>query len=129
MRVHHIGYLVRRLEKAVRRFEQLGYTAKGAPVYDEGRRVNIQFLEKDGYLVELVASAAPDSVVAGLYQRFRNAPYHLCYAADSFEEELARLCQNGYVQMGEPAPAPAFGGRRVVFLLSAEIGMIELVEE
>ena len=42
--------------------------------------------------------------------------------------ELAALESGGYTRMDEPTPAPAIGGRRVCFLYSARIGMIELLE-
>ena len=55
--------------------------------------------------------------------------YHLCYEAENFEKELAELEGNGYIRIDEPTPAPAIGGRRVVFLMHPAAGMLELLEE
>ena len=41
----------------------------------------------------------------------------------------ARLEGNGYIRIDEPTPAPAIGGRRVVFLMHPAAGMLELLEE
>lgn len=129
MRIHHIGYLVRKLDRAAARFKQLGFSVVQEAVYDEYRKIDILFMGKDGYIIELIAATSQEAVVSGLYKKFRNAPYHLCYGTSSFDEELKQLCENGYVQIDQPHPAPAFFGRRVVFLLCSDIGMIELVEE
>ena len=128
MTVHHIGYLVKRLDRAAAEFAALGYEALGESCRDESRGVDILFLRKDGYTVELVSPYTPESVVAGLIKTYKNAPYHICYETADFERELAALESGGYTRMGEPSPAPAIGGRRVCFLYSPRIGMIELLE-
>lgn len=128
-RLHHTGYLVKRLEKSRDSFLSLGFQTLGEPVYDAYRDVDILFLEKDGYTVELVSPRSGASVVAGLMKTFRNAPYHLCFETDDLTGELARLEGSGFTRMDDPTPAPALGGRRVCFLMSAQIGMIELLEE
>ena len=121
MNIHHIGYLVKKGPKAQAAVEALGYIAEG--------EVDILFLQKDGYRIELVSPYAPDSVVSGLIRTYKNAPYHLCYEAENFEKELAELEGNGYIRIDEPTPAPAIGGRRVVFLMHPAAGMLELLEE
>lgn len=129
MNIHHIGYLVKKGPKAQAAFEALGYIAVGEWTHDEIRKVDILFLQKDGYRIELVSPYAPDSVVSGLIRTYKNAPYHLCYEAENFEKELAELEGNGYIRIDEPTPAPAIGGRRVVFLMHPAAGMLELLEE
>ena len=91
--------------------------------------MDILFLEKDGYVVELVSPNAPDSVVSGLIKTYKNAPYHLCYVCENLDEEISKLTGEGYVQIDLPTPAPAIGGKRVSFLMNRFIGMIELLEQ
>ena len=129
MRIHHIGYLVKKLEKAAEEFEKLGYVRLGDVTDDTYRKVEILFLEKDGYVVELVSPNAPDSVVSGLIRTYKNAPYHICYACEDLDGEIERLAGSGYVQIDAPMPAPAIGGRRVCFLMNRVAGMIELLEK
>lgn len=128
MKVHHIGYLVKKLVKAAEEFEKLGYVRLGEITADPYRKIDILFLEKDGYVVELVSPNQPDSVVSGLIRTYKNAPYHICYESAGFQKDLERLTADGYVQIDEPAPAPAIGNRRVVFLMNSRLGMIELLE-
>ena len=55
MKVHHVGYLVKKLDKAAEEFEKLGFVRQGDMTNDTYRKVDILFLEKDGYVVELVS--------------------------------------------------------------------------
>lgn len=128
MKIHHIGYLVKRMEKAAAAFEALGYERSGGMTHDEGRRVDILFLEKDGYTVELISPYAQDSVVSGLMKTYKNAPYHICYEAQDFEKDIAWLEHNGYVRMDEACAAPAIAGRKVTFFMHPALGMIEVLE-
>ena len=128
LKVHHIGYLVKKIDAAISSFEKLGYQIKQNTVYDDIRKVNICFMEKDGYCIELVSPAAEDSVVSGLMKRFKNSPYHICYETDDFEKDYMTLVSGGFVAIDTPTPAPALGGRKVVFLSSASMGMIELIK-
>jgi len=127
LKIHHIGYLVKKIEKAKQAFESLGYLTKQDTVYDDIRKVHICFLTKDGCCVELVSPAAGDSVAAGLMKKYKNSPYHICYEADDPEAAYRKLTADGFTAIDAPTPAPALEGRRVVFLISPVIGMIELI--
>lgn len=127
LKIHHIGYLVKKIEKAKKTFEALGYLVEQDTVRDEIRKVDICFLIKDGYRVELVSPFSEDSVVAGLLKKYKNAPYHICYEADDSDAAYRKLTENGFAAIDTPTPAPALGGCKVVFLTSPVIGMIELI--
>lgn len=127
LKIHHIGYLVKKIEKAKETFEALGYRVERDTVYDEIRKVDICFLIKDGYRVELVSPASADSVVSGLLKKYKNTPYHICYEADDPETAYRELTENGFAAIDTPTPAPALDNREVVFLTSPVIGMVELV--
>lgn len=128
LKIHHIGYLVKKIDRAKQTFETLGYRIEQDTVYDDIRKVDICFLVKEGYRVELVSPASPDSVVSGLIKKYKNAPYHICYETEDFEAALAELTAGGFLAIDTPTPAPALGGRKVVFLTSAAAGMIELID-
>mgnify|MGYP002509879528 CR=1 FL=1 len=127
LKIHHIGYLVKKIGKAKQSFEMLGYQVEQDTVYDDIRKVDICFLIKDGYRVELISPVSADSVVSGLLKKYKNAPYHICYEADDPEAAYLELTGNGFAAIDTPTPAPALGGRNVVFLTSPVAGMIELL--
>ena len=127
--VHHIGYLVKNIEKATAQFESLGYSIINEKCYDDYRKVDIVFLEKDGYTVELVSPVSEESVVWGLMGRYKNSPYHICYEAEDITAAADALTSQGFVAIDTPTPAPAIDGRKVQFLQGRFIGMIELVQK
>lgn len=127
LKIHHLGYLVKKIEKAKEAFASLGYQVEQDTVRDDIRKVDICFLIKDGYRVELVSPISEDSVVAGLLKKYKNTPYHICYEADDPQAAYRELTENGFIAIDTPTPAPALGGCEVVFLTSPVIGMIELI--
>ncbi len=127
LKIHHIGYLVKKIEAATRTFEALGYQLVQNIMYDDIRKVNICFMTKDGCCIELVSPTTEDSVVSGLMKKYKNCPYHICYETNNFEQDYQELQENGFISIDVPTPAPAIQGRDVVFLTNASVGMIELL--
>ncbi|MCM1251904.1 MAG: VOC family protein [Clostridium sp.] len=127
LKVHHIGYLVKKINKAVQSFEALGYRILQNTIYDDIRKVNICFMQKDEYCIELVSPAAEDSVVSGLMKKYKNSPYHICYETNAFDKDYQTLLTSGFTAVDTPTPAPALQGREVAFLISPILGMIELL--
>ncbi len=129
MTVHHIGYLVKNIEKSKVLFTDLGFSIEQDTVYDDWRDVNICFLVKNGYRVELVSPTNSSSVVGELRKKIGNSPYHICYEVNNLEEAIVELGKSRFVIWEEPHEAPAIDGNRVAFLVNSQIGMIELVEK
>lgn len=127
LQIHHIGYLVKKMDAAILSFKSLGYEVVQDTTYDDIRKVNICFLKKDGYCIELVSPTSEDSVVSGLLRKYKNSPYHICYETENFDEDYRALQSNGFITIDAPTPAPALHNREVVFLTSPVMGMIELI--
>ena len=72
------------IQIAKKTFEARGYSTEQDIIYDDIRKVNICFLVKDGYRVELVSPVSEDSVVSGLIKKYKNSPYHICYETADF---------------------------------------------
>jgi methylmalonyl-CoA/ethylmalonyl-CoA epimerase len=127
--VHHVGYLVKHIDPAIVSFQKLGFSLTGSVTHDEHRKVDIAFLENGSYRVELVSPYSEDSVVFGLLKVYRNAPYHLCYISTDLVKDAEALSHQGFMIFEPECPAPAISNRKVIFLMSASIGIIELVED
>jgi methylmalonyl-CoA/ethylmalonyl-CoA epimerase len=130
MRIHHVGYAVHDLEAATEGFVALGYRCEGGPMADVPRKIRVQFVERDGYRVELIAPLnGPDtpSPVTGLLEHIGPTAYHLAYEVDDVEGEIGRLVGLGYRVIEEPSVAPAVGGRDAAFLMHPEVGLVEVL--
>lgn len=128
MQVDHIGYAVKRLEKAMEDFQDLGYRF-GQITEDTDRNLRIVFGENQGYRVELLSPMEGMESPVDDYLRKNGAiPYHICYRSSNFEEDVAKLQKEKYRIVVPPQKACAFGGNRVVFMMKLSIGLIEIVE-
>lgn len=56
-------------------------------------------------------------------------PYHICYKSADMEADIEELKKKHFRISVPPAPAILFGGKRVVFLYSLAVGLVEVVEE
>ena len=128
MRVDHIGYAVKNIDKAKKSMEALGYKFEDT-VEDTDRNIFIAFGEMDGCRVELIASMGEGSPVDTYLSKIGPTPYHICYRSSDIEADNAELQKNRFKISAPLAPAIAFKNKRVVFMYSLSVGLIEIVEE
>ncbi len=129
MKIHHVGYIVKRIERAIYTFEGLGFNAESEIVFDDYRGIDICFMIKDGYRIELVSPKNKDSVVYDLQKKYGNSPYHICYTCSDLEQKITELRNCGFVQLDDAHEAIALCRMKVCFLVHPYMGMIELLEE
>lgn len=130
MTVDHIGYAVKNIEKAEKQMKALGYSFEPT-VDDADRNVYIAFGSLAGYRIELVAPGSQEGgcPVDSILSKSGPTPYHICYKSADIESDIERLEKNRFKVTVPLAPAIAFGGKRVVFMYSLSVGLIEIVEE
>lgn len=130
MKIDHIGYAVKRIDRALSSFEKLGYVFESV-IDDTDRNVKLVFGEKDGYRIELVAPLDKKlkSPVDEYLSNTVGTPYHICYKSENLDREIQELKSQGYKVVIEPRPAVAFCGKRVVFIMNIGFGLLEIVEE
>lgn len=136
MKVDHIGYLVKDLDRAAAAFAELGFVPVTDVIRDDmpdsagaARNVLLRFMENAGTVVELVAPLGEDSHV---YERLRTCgegPYHICYAVEDLAAQMEKMRAQKWMILRRPSPAVAFGGAPVAFLVKKGAGMVELVEK
>lgn len=130
MKINHIGYAVKRIDRAITAFQKLGYEFEPA-IDDKDRNVKLAFGSKDGYRIELVAPLDKklESPVDQYLSNAVGTPYHICYESDNLDAEIEELKAQGNKVVIEPRPAVAFGGRKVVFMMNIGFGLMEIVEK
>ena len=128
MKVHHIGYAVPDIAKAVLEFESLGWKVSSEITDDMPRQVRIVFMRNGDQLVELVAPLSAASPICKTLQKGSGTPYHICYEVANLETAEAELKKMRFITFKKAAVAPAIGGRRVIFMYAKNVGVVELVE-
>jgi len=129
--LHHIAYAVADIRAYVDTFLKplFGEVEVGEIFSDPIQKVRVAFVRApDGPLIELVEAAADESPVSKLVGSARGGLYHVCYEVDDMKAAICRLRQLRCLPLGQPVPAVAFGGRSIVFLMTPQRDLIELVE-
>lgn len=127
LKIHHIGYAVKNIDKAIEHFSNLGYVVHDKAV-DEKRKVIIAFAESSGYSIELIAPLSDGSPVDSILKKNGPTPYHICYETVDIKLMCQKLKAEKFRVISDISPAPAIDNANVVFLLSPVMGIIELVE-
>ncbi|MCO4314536.1 VOC family protein [Pectobacterium versatile] len=130
MKLHHFGFLSKKLNETVDTFTLLGHKIISDIIRDDIRGVDIVFLTSDtNELIEIVSPYTENSIVKNLIKKSNNNLYHIAYSVDDIDEKILNLQHEGFILIDPPKPAIAFNGKKVAFLISSNVGMIELVEE
>ena len=131
MRFHHVGYAVQSISDY--RFEffdpLFSPLSVSRIVEDPIQRVRVCFAKmQGGVTIELVEPAASDSPIKTIIGSQRGGLYHQCFEVDDLDEAIARFRSKSSLPLARPAPAAAFDGRRIAFVLTPQRDLIELLE-
>lgn len=129
MKIHHVGFLSKNLEKSEAEFSALGFECEKQAEFDAIRKVNISFWLNGAYRVELIEPAGKDSPLYPLLKHYKNTPYHFCYESENFDADAKMLSDSGYFLMQDAQIAPCMESKRVCFFMGAGCGILELVEK
>jgi len=128
MKIHHVGYAVKNIDKALDEFLLLGFKILSKQL-DEARNINIIFIEKDNYIIELISPQNVASPINKILTKNGPIPYHLCYESSEFQKDLEYLVTLGWVVIEKPKKAIAIDNSLVAFLYSKHIGIVEILEK
>jgi methylmalonyl-CoA/ethylmalonyl-CoA epimerase len=131
LRFHHIGYAVQNIrsyldEFFIPLFAPLDVTE---PVTDPIQRVRVCFARVgEGPTIEFVEPLDAESALSSVIGSIRGGVYHLCYEVDDLDEAMKVFRRKRCMPVGKPVPALAFNNRRIVFFLTPQHDLIELLE-
>jgi methylmalonyl-CoA/ethylmalonyl-CoA epimerase len=126
-RFHHLGVACRDIRREAEGWKTLGYAAEEPEFHDPIQRVRGCFLTGLGPRLELLEPAGDGSPLDGVLARGAKI-YHQGFTAFAFERALDHLQASGLKAVSSPAPAVAFGGRRVCFFMTPTLNLIEIIE-
>jgi methylmalonyl-CoA/ethylmalonyl-CoA epimerase len=129
--LHHLGFVVSSISAVAEEFA-LSMSAHwdGEIIHDPTQRVRVAFFSASDVrnpVFELVEPASEVSPV-GNFLKKGGGLHHVCYEIDDLEFGLRAARSVGLVVVADPAPAVAFGGRRIAWICSKRRLLIELLE-
>jgi methylmalonyl-CoA/ethylmalonyl-CoA epimerase len=117
-RFHHIGVAVPSITKAEPDVDAIA---------DPIQKVGVAFLSVNGLTVELVEPHGERSPVQRSLEKGVTL-LHLCYEVPDLRASLEHCRGFGFSPLGQPVPAVAFGGRKILWVFSRTYGLFELLE-
>ena len=55
-------------------------------------------------------------------------PYHMCYDSFDWDNDIKKLCDDGFIRVSKPSISPLFDNKYVVFMYKVNLGIIELIK-
>ena len=131
-RLVHVGVAVPKLDPAAEMLRTLfGYEVVSGPFDDPIQKVSVNFLKQssdDAAEIELIAPLTEDSPVRSTLAKGGGAAYHLCFETSDLDGALEHAKSLRCLLVSPPAPAVAFGGRRIAWFYTPTRQLFELVE-
>jgi methylmalonyl-CoA/ethylmalonyl-CoA epimerase len=131
-KLKHVGVAVPELDAAAEMLETLlGYKVVAGPFDDPIQKVTVNFLKQSGEdaaEIELIAPLTEDAPIRSILAKGSGAAYHLCFETTDLDGALKHAKSKGCMMVSPPAPAVAFGGRRIAWFYTPTRQLFELVE-
>lgn len=129
---HHIGFVVASIATSIQGFVSLLQADWDERVFhDPNQDVRVTFLKsrrsEEDPLWELVEPADALSPVQAMAMK-GGGLHHVCYVVENLEQALAEARSKGAIVTRKPAPAVAFGGRRIAWIYTRNRLLIEYLE-
>ncbi len=129
--LHHVGFVVASIrDTAPPMAVLLGCEWDGNIILDPLQQAHVTFLRSRNVadpLFELVEPEGHDSPVHKFLER-GGGLHHVCYQVEDLEQQLQHSRSSGALVVRQPAPAVAFGGRRIAWVFSKTKLLVEYLE-
>jgi methylmalonyl-CoA/ethylmalonyl-CoA epimerase len=129
--LHHLGFVVASISAVAEEFAtSMSAHWNGEITHDPIQKVRVAFfrpVHPRNPVFELIEPASELSPVSSFLKK-RGGLHHVCYEIDDLESGLRDARKAGLVTVAHPAPAVAFGGRRIAWVCSKTRLLVELLE-
>ncbi len=129
--LHHLGFVVASISAVADEFSAFMSVRQDGPIiHDPIQRVRVAFFNPHAPrnpVFELVEPAGDTSPVSSFLKK-GGGLHHVCYELDDLEAGLEEAQAVGLAMVAAPAPAVAFGGRRIAWVCSKHRLLMELLE-
>jgi methylmalonyl-CoA/ethylmalonyl-CoA epimerase len=130
LRLHHVGYVVASIDQTVSSFARsVNGSWNGSVVHDPIQKVRVTFIHTPGSDVQIeLVEPADDASPVGAFLGAGGGLHHLCYEVHDCERTLRLVRGRNGMIVRRAKPAPAFGGRKIAWAITAEKLLVELLE-
>jgi methylmalonyl-CoA/ethylmalonyl-CoA epimerase len=129
--LHHLGFVVASISAVAEEFAaSISARWDSQIIHDPIQQVRVAFfgpVDPRNPVFELVEPASDVSPVSNFLKKCGGL-HHVCYEIDDLEAGLRDARSAGLVIVARPAPAVAFGGRRIAWICSKNRLLTELLE-
>jgi methylmalonyl-CoA/ethylmalonyl-CoA epimerase len=129
--LHHLGFAVSSISAAAEGFAaSVSAHWDGEVIFDPIQGVRVAFFhpaDNRNPVFELVEPAIEGSPVSNFLKK-GGGLHHVCYEVDDLESGLLEARGVGLAIVADPAPAVAFGSRRIAWVCSKKRLLVELLE-
>ncbi len=132
LNLHHFGFVVPDIAVGVSGFmRSLGAVWDGRIYEDPFQAVKVTFLTVGSgpAQIELVEPAGQHSPVLRFLREGGGGIHHVCYEVADLDRHVVAMKSRGCLIARRAKPAVAFQGRRIVWMLTAEKLLVELLED
>ena len=125
---HHFGIACRDLGREEAAYAELGYTVEAPDFIDPVQGVRGRFLAEGGPRLELLVALEGSQVLEPWLTTGTSRVYHEALETLDLKRTLDSMIDSGARVVVEPAPAVAFNGREICFLMLRNMALVELIE-
>lgn len=126
MKVHHIGIVVKDIEKSCRLYQHLGYAKLSSVIEDDIQHNKLLFLKNGDLLIELIEPIDSSSPV---YNPRNLGYHHICYEVEDLDKAVSIFEDVGLGKVfTDKITAPAFCDRKIMFAILKDGSIIEFLE-
>jgi len=95
LKLHHIGIVVKNIQKSLGELNQyLNFESTTVPSLVGSQKVNICFLKTNNVFLELIEPTQENSPISDFVKK-KGGFHHLCFEVDDIHVELERMKKNG----------------------------------
>ena len=129
MILHHIGIVVPKIQDSIGELTKfLNFDTIGIPTLIGSQKVNVCFLNIEGFRLELIEPVEESSPVSD-FASGGGGFHHLCFEVDDIHQEVKKMVKSGARLVVKPVIG--FENRLIAFLLlkmkNTKCNLIELV--
>jgi methylmalonyl-CoA/ethylmalonyl-CoA epimerase len=117
--LHHLGFVVSSISAVAEQFAaSTAARWDGEVIHDPIQRVRVAFFSPADSQIPVLELVEPASEVSPVndFLKKRGGFHHVCYEIDDLASGLREAWGAGLVIVADPAPAVAFGGRRIAWV-------------